>query len=98
MNQIAKTLVVILATIVSYFIFQVISAFVGFAVFGSGNIAANNDAWVSLLFVFLQGLIWTWFYYKRLLITKLFDLIFSLILLLALYSYFELYIPSITVY
>ena len=93
MKKVLKIVALLIVNAVMYFVFQIIASFVQFTLFGSGNTSERYSIWVSLFFVVLQALILIWLFYKKRFINGI-SLLLNLILLIAFYCYFVLYISS----
>lgn len=93
MKEVLKNIILLVVNVAIYFILQIVASFVQFALFGSGNTSERYSSWVSLSFVVLQALILIWLFYTKRLINNV-SLLLNLLLLIALYCYFVLYIPS----
>ena len=91
---ILKKMLVLLANLITYFFLQFIGALLEFAIWGSGPTSAANSKSMSLFMVGLQICLNILLFMKRKFITNIYFLVINIIMLIGLYVYFVIYIPS----
>lgn len=91
MSNILKSSFVFVLNAAFYFMLQMVSAFVRFALFGSGNTSAKLGVWVDIFFVFIQILILFTLHRRGVLIKGRLILILNLLSVIAIFLYINIY-------
>lgn len=94
MKKIFIYIVAFVLNIGLYFFLQIVSSFVQFGLFGSGNTSAEATVWGSLSFLLLQVLTLVFLYKKKILIKDMPLLILNIVVALGLFLYFMVYLAD----
>lgn len=82
--------------IMFYFLFQVIGTFLHFLIFGSGESSVKYILWVALFFCFLQLVLLFVLFKSNKIIRNRGILIFNILVVAAMFLYFNVYLPGVT--
>lgn len=88
MKKIFTDILAFVLNIGLYFLIQIISSFIQFGLFDSGNTRAGATVWVSLSFLLLQILMLIFMYKHKVLIKNTPLLILNILVAIGLFLYF----------
>ncbi|WP_316805419.1 hypothetical protein [Pedobacter nototheniae] len=94
MKKVLTYLLAIVLNIAFYFFLSVLIAFAVFAIFGEGQESHKYSFWVSLFFLLFQMLFLYWLYKKQFLIKDKILLIVNVLITLALFLFFVVYLSG----
>jgi hypothetical protein len=94
MKSIFKVILILVINVIAYFLLQIIAAVVEFLLLGEGEKSGEYSTLISSFFVFIQICVILFLYYKKLFLNNNTVLVVNLVLVLGLYLYFVLYLPT----
>jgi len=98
MKKIGSAVISITINFVTYCLFQIIDTLFQFLLFGSGEGSEEFAKLISLAFVSLQAIIIYALYQREIIFRSRTVLVINILILIFLYIYFSIYLPTILVY